>query len=218
MRVAIFILFRRGAEMRQRVFVSPGLRVGPAERRAGRDGSAVRSGGPLEKRDRAIDLLALQQRVAIHQGERPVVGPFAIQPLEQRERFVEVVRAQEGLRQRDLDRRICRRQLQGCPDLGYRVRIAAARLGELGANEMQFDGGRQRLEPSDRVGRQPVGRANRPVPAARRQRLHGSRERLTKLAGEKVALGGMGRAFGGRAPLDRSQFLGGPLALPRPLV
>src|SRR5207237_1487745 len=75
-----------------------------------------------------------------------------------------------------------------------------------------------RLELRDGLRRQPVSGANRPVASGGRGRLHGGGERLTKFSGEKLALRDRRGALGGRAPLDGSQFLGGPIGLPGALV
>ncbi len=99
MHVAVLIALARDDEVREGFFVSTHLHVGAAQRSVRRDRSVLRASRALQNRDRALDLLALEQRVAIHE-EQSVVRTLARQPLEQRDRFVRVVRLQQRFGER----------------------------------------------------------------------------------------------------------------------
>ncbi len=96
--IAVFIGTQTRFELRYRLRVFPSQHVRfpqqcPAGwRRVGRLRDL------LEDRNRAIDLLRLEQRIAVHQQQRAVGGLLACQSLEQRNRLVEVVGLQQGVR------------------------------------------------------------------------------------------------------------------------
>jgi hypothetical protein len=110
--VTILVDRERGFEVGNRLTISPGLHVSAAEQRS-RPRRPVRGfDRAFEHRDCVVQLLTLEQRVTVHHQQSAVLGPLARQALEQRKRLVEVVRANERLREGVLDRWIPRFQRQ----------------------------------------------------------------------------------------------------------
>ncbi len=155
----------RGLEVRQRRSGVASLEQGSAQRRAHDDGVGLTGGSGLQIGQRRLDLLRLQQGIAVEERQiRPGRPGGSGQPRQQGQRFVEV----PGLRRA---RRPVLPRSPRSPGLSASAAFNSGnRLGgpalialDRGEDDVHFGRRRQRLERRKRLGGQRVVRARGPV-------------------------------------------------------